>query len=181
MGETIRVIVADDHPLIRTGVQIVLAETSDIQVVGEAGNGAETIEVAHHTPADVILLDVSMPGMPATTVVEILRRIAPTLKIIIVTASDDETVAQALINAGAVGYLLKEEAEAYLVHMIRVVHGGETWYSPGVQESLSGTASHPPPNPAPEPPSRTAPSLCTTPHRSIRMPLEIVTALTHSI
>jgi DNA-binding NarL/FixJ family response regulator len=137
MSETIRVIVADDHPLIRTGIRLVLAETTDIEVVGEARNGAEAIEKVHHIQANIILLDVSMPGLGALEVVQTLQESAPTLKIVIVSAYDDTLIVQALINAGVVGYLLKDEAEASLVNMIRTVHQGATWLSPGIIETLS--------------------------------------------
>jgi DNA-binding NarL/FixJ family response regulator len=137
MSKTIRVIVADDHPLIRTGIRLVLAETADIEVVGEARNGAEAIEKAQQIPADIILLDVSMPGLGALEVVQTLQENVPTLKIVIVSAYDDMLIVQALINAGVVGYLLKDEAEASLVSMIRTVHQGATWLSPGIIETLS--------------------------------------------
>jgi DNA-binding NarL/FixJ family response regulator len=135
MSETIRVIIADDHPLIRQGIRLVLSEASDIQVVGEARNGAEAIEIARHTPADMILLDMSMPGSCATEVVQALQEIAPTLKIMMVSAYDDAPMVQALIHAGIVGYLLKDEAEASLVSIIRIVHQGETWFSPDVVQA----------------------------------------------
>jgi len=136
MSATIRVIVADDHPLIRKGIHLVLSETTDIQVVGEARNGAEAIEKVRYTQADMILLDVSMPGISALEVVETLQAIAPTLKIVMVSAHDDTKVVHALINAGVVGYLLKDEAEASLVSIIRMVHDGATGFSPSIQETL---------------------------------------------
>lgn len=141
---SIRVMIADDHPLIRTGMKLVLADESDIQIVGEANNGADTIELVRHTAADVLLLDLSMPGMSATEVVEAVQAIAPGLKIMIVSAYDDETIVQAVIHAGVVGYLLKDEAEALLGDGIRTVQRGATWFSQSVMQTLMATPATPP-------------------------------------
>jgi DNA-binding NarL/FixJ family response regulator len=136
MSMPIRVIIADDHPLIRTGIQMVLASEPDIQLVGEAASGEEAIEVVRGTEADVLLLDLSMPGMSALEVVAVIQTLAPTLKIMIVSAYDDEVIIQSVIQAGVVGYLLKDEAEALLGEGIRTVYRGATWFSESAMQSL---------------------------------------------
>lgn len=141
MSEVIRVIIADDHPLIRKGIQLVLSETSDIRVVGEARNGIEAIAQVEAGQADLLLLDLSMPETSALEVIEALKTGAPALKIIIVSAYDDALIVRSLIHAGIAGYLLKEEAEDALVHAIREVHQGATWFSPTIQATLSETQS----------------------------------------
>jgi DNA-binding NarL/FixJ family response regulator len=141
MNPIIRVILADDHPLIRTGMRLVLAEEPDIQIVGEASSGAETIQIVSQTAADILLLDLSMPGMSAMEVVQAVQAIAPKMKIIVVSAYDDEAIVQAVIHAGVVGYVLKDEAEALLGDGIRTVYRGATWFSSGVMHTLTLSAA----------------------------------------
>lgn len=140
MSENIRVIVADDHPLIRKGIALVLADTSDIQVVAEAQNGAEAIEKATHIKADILLLDVNMPGIKAIEVVQKLQQLVPALKVIIVSAHDDDKLVHAFVHAGVGGYLLKDDTEASLVNIIRTVHGGEMGFSQSIHEVLEAQA-----------------------------------------
>jgi DNA-binding NarL/FixJ family response regulator len=143
MTTTIRVMIADDHPLIRSAMRLVLAKTSDIEVVADACNGqAVMIEVAR-TPADVLLLDVSMSQTEILEVVETLQQLAPTLKIVMVSAYADATLVQTLVNRGVAGYLLKQETEASLVEMIRTVYQGATWFSAEIRETLLGSVPTP--------------------------------------
>lgn len=122
MSEVIRVIIADDHPLIRKGIQIVLSATSDIQVVGEAQNGSEVMEKVAQIQADLLLLDVHMPGMETIEIVQRVQAQVPTLPILILSTHDDSAIVQSLVNAGVAGCLLKDESESTWVTMIRKSH-----------------------------------------------------------
>jgi DNA-binding NarL/FixJ family response regulator len=126
MSEKIKVMVADDHPLIRVGIQIVLAESKDIEIVGEACNGAEVIAQVSRLSADILILDATMPGMSASEVVEAVKKIAPTLKIIMICTSEEEPFVRTLNHTNIHGHLLKEENDTGLVDVIQTVYGGGT-------------------------------------------------------
>ena len=106
--EPIRVLVVDDHELFRRGLEIVLAQEEDIQVVGEAGDGAEAVEKAADLLPDIVLMDVRMPKRGGIEACTSIKEVAPSAKIIMLTISDEEADLYDAIKAGATGYLLKE-------------------------------------------------------------------------
>ena len=138
----IRVLIADDQPLIRAGMAMLLAATSNIEVVGEAADGAEAVEKAAQLQPDVLLMDVRMPTMDG---VEAARRVTddgfasdpdrPVKVLIITTYNVDETVYAAL-RAGASGFLLKDAAPDELVRAVERVAHGDGWLDPGVTRGL---------------------------------------------
>jgi DNA-binding NarL/FixJ family response regulator len=127
----IRVVVVDDQPLIRQGFRMILAAQADIEVVGEAGDGAAALCVAAATQPDVVLMDIRMPGMDG---IEATRRIDSRV-LILTTFGHDEYVAEAL-RAGAAGFLLKDATPEELVQAVRVVAGGHALLSPEVTTRL---------------------------------------------
>src|SRR5881392_3728946 len=106
--EPIRVLVVDDHALFRRGLEIVLAQEEDIQVVGEAGDGAEAVDKAADLLPDIVLMDVRMPRRGGIEACTSIKEVAPSAKIIMLTISDEEADLYDAIKAGATGYLLKE-------------------------------------------------------------------------
>ncbi|GGM10846.1 MULTISPECIES: response regulator [Micromonospora] len=135
----IRVLLADDQPLIRAGLAMLLAAVADVEVVGEADDGAQAVELSRRLHPDVVLMDVRMPG---TDGVEATRRLAeeydpqrPVRVIILTTYHVDEAVYAAL-RAGASGFVLKDAAPQELVAAVRAVAAGEAWLDPAVTRRL---------------------------------------------
>lgn len=148
---TIRILLADDHPVVREGIHNRLAREEDFVVVGEAANGDETIRQARRLCPDVILLDVAMPGPGAVPVMEALRQANPAVKVLVLSAFDDDEYVFGMLAAGAAGYALKDERLSTLVEAVRALVRGETWLSPRVAAKVthraigkqSGTADSP--------------------------------------
>jgi DNA-binding NarL/FixJ family response regulator len=128
----IRVLIADDQPLMRQGFAMILGAQPDITVVGEAGTGTSAVAQARELNPDVIMMDIQMPGMDGITATRQLRG----CKILVLTTfGTDDHVAQAL-RAGASGFLLKDATPEQLIHAIRVVAGGEALLDPAVTRNL---------------------------------------------
>ncbi len=126
----IRVVLADDHPLMRAGIRGELEKTDDIVVVGEASDGLEALRlVTEHAP-DVLLLDVEMPGMTGIDVARRLQTMEVRVQILALSAHDDEQYVFGLLESGAAGYLVKEEVPETIIEAVRgVAHGEEGWLS----------------------------------------------------
>ena len=130
-----RIIVADDHPLTRDALASLLGRNG-FDVVGEAADGAEAIELASSTQPDLVLLDLSMPGMDGLTALPRLRAAAPGCEVVVLTASGTEDNLLAAIRAGAAGYLLKSEPPERIVTFLRGVADGEAALSGAVARRL---------------------------------------------
>lgn len=128
--QPIRVLVVDDHPIVRRGLNSLLAGYPDIQVIGEAGNGAEVIPFIGQHATDVILLDIQMKGQSGIEIARRVRTSFPSVKIIILTTFDDESLLHEALEAGVHGYLLKSVSHEKLPDSIREVMGGEKLLSP---------------------------------------------------
>jgi DNA-binding NarL/FixJ family response regulator len=138
VGEVpIRVLVADDHAIVRTGIRHVLESESGFEVVGEAASGAEAIERTASLLPDVVVLDISMPGESGLRVAEELRRRAPDTRVLILSMHDNTEYALESVRAGAHGYLLKDTAATELRGAIRAVRQGESYFSPAIASRLS--------------------------------------------
>ncbi|GII05181.1 response regulator transcription factor [Planobispora takensis] len=138
MSGPIRVLIADDQSLVRAGFRMLIDSEPDMEVVGEAADGAAAAELARGTRPDVVLMDIQMPG---TDGLEGIRRIVAdagleAVRILILTTFDDDAYAIEGINAGAAGFLLKTTDPAQLLHGIRVVAGGEELLAPGLARRL---------------------------------------------
>jgi two-component system NarL family response regulator len=134
--DPIRVLVVDDHALFRRGLQMVLEQEPDIEVVGEASDGAEAVEVAAETLPDIVLMDVRMPKRGGIDACTAIHDVAPSTKIIMLTISDEEADLYDAIKAGAMGYLLKEISIEEVASAIRAVHGGQSLISPSMASKL---------------------------------------------
>lgn len=131
--EPIRVVLADDHPLIRAGIRNVLHKTSDIRVVGEANNGYEALELVHTLTPDILLLDMEMPGMKGIEVAEELEAAGSQVPILILSAYEEKQFILGVLATGAAGYLTKEEVPEKIIQAVRGIAGGETgWVSPKI-------------------------------------------------
>ena len=130
--DRIRVLLADDHAMLRAGTRRILEDERDIEVVGEAGNGDEAVELAERTQPDVVLLDISMPGRDGIEAFPGLRQAAPHTRIVVLTAHDELAYVRACARQGAAGYLLKSAAPHELIAAIRQVHQGEPVFAVSV-------------------------------------------------
>ena len=132
----IRVLIADDHPIVREGFGAIVNAESDIQVVAQASNGIEALEQAANANPDVALMDLRMPQMGGAEAIRRLRQVNPNLRAIVLTTYDDDEAIYEAIRAGARGYLLKDVRPRDLVRAIRRVHAGGSLLQPVVVERL---------------------------------------------
>ena len=135
----IRVLIADDHAILRRGLAQIISEAGDMQVCAEAESGAQTIKLAREHPLDVVLLDITMPDRNGLDTLKQLKKEKPKLAVLMLSMHPEETYALRAIKAGASGYLNKQSAPALLVTAIRQVAGGRRYISPAVAEELAGT------------------------------------------
>jgi len=133
----IRVLVADDHALVRAGLKHILGKTGEINVVGEACNGQEAMVEARRTPCDVVLLDIGMPGRSGLDVLKQLRAEHPNLPVLILTMYPEEQYAVRALRAGAAGYLTKDSGPEELVNAVQKVASGGRYVSMRAAESLA--------------------------------------------
>lgn len=137
----IRILIADDHPVVRDGVAGVIDEQDDMTVVGQASTGLEALALYVERRPDVTLMDLRMPGMNGVETIAAIRHQSPAARAIILTTYDtDEDIYRAL-EAGARAYLLKDVARQVLLETIRAVHAGQTPFSPEVGAKLAGRIS----------------------------------------
>lgn len=136
MTRKTRVVIADDHAVVREGIRHVLGATSDLEVVGEAASGSDALRVAEEHQPDVVLLDISMPDGTGFETLAKLRHAVPDARVLILSIHDHERYVLESVRAGAQGYLCKDTSPAELRDAIRAVHRGETYYSPTVAKRL---------------------------------------------
>ena len=138
-----RVIIGDDHALIREGLRNVLAREPDMQVAGEAGDREALIALAESTPADVVLMDINMPGGSATDALQRIRSRRPAPQVLILSMLPEEQVALGFIRMGAAGYISKEAAAEELVAAIRTALAGKRYVSAALASRLAGGDASP--------------------------------------
>ena len=134
--DPIRVLIVDDHALFRRGLEMVLAEEADIDLVGEASDGAEAVEKAGEALPDVVLMDIRMPRSSGIEACRAMKEIAPSTKIVMLTISDEEEDLFEAIRAGASGYLLKDIPYDEVADVVRAVHGGQSLINPSMAAKL---------------------------------------------
>lgn len=144
--DSIRILIADDQTITRSGLQTMLAEHQDMQVIGEARDGAEVVELAASLQPDVILMDVRMPGINGIEATRRIHRTSPHIRILVLTVFDDDTLVFPVIRAGASGYLLKNTEQDELLRAIRTVANGGAIFSPGIAQKVLGYLNAPQPN-----------------------------------
>jgi DNA-binding NarL/FixJ family response regulator len=136
----IRVVIADDHTILREGLKQLLAAASDLQVVGEARDGHEALKLVRETDFDVLLLDLSMPGRNGMDLIKQVKTEKPRLRVLILSMHAEHQYAVRAVKAGASGYLTKDSAATQLVAAIRKVAGGGAFISAEVAEQLALSA-----------------------------------------
>src|SRR5512141_1569025 len=126
----IRVLLVDDHPVVRGGIRGLLEKAVDIDLVGEASNGEEGLRMVEETHPDVLLLDMELPDIQGIDVARKVQQFHPKVKILALSAHDDSVYVRELLESGAAGYLMKEEAPEFIVEAVRgVAHGEQGWVS----------------------------------------------------
>jgi two-component system response regulator NreC len=125
--EATRVLLADDHAVLRSGLRLLIDSQAGLTVVGEAGSGSEAVRLARDLQPDVILLDLNMPDMDGMAALPLLKREAPRSRILILTMHDDVSYLQETLRAGASGYILKKAVDSELILAIQTVLRGETY------------------------------------------------------
>jgi two-component system response regulator NreC len=123
----IRVLIADDHSVLRAGLRMLLDAQGDIDVVGEATDGVDVSRRAKELKPDIVLMDLSMPGPPSGDVIRDVLRVCPKTRVLILTMHDDAAYLRSALSAGAAGYLVKKAADTELISAIRAVHAGRTF------------------------------------------------------
>ena len=123
----LKILVVDDHPVVRQGLKQIIEKTSDIEVAGEANSGKEAIKAIAHNDYDLVLLDISMPGNDGIDVLKEIKKLKPSLAVLILTIHPESLFASRMLNAGASGYLTKEKAPNELIEAIRIVANGEKY------------------------------------------------------
>lgn len=137
----IRVLIADDHPIVRRGLKQIVAEESDMEVVAETSDAREAVRLATTIPLEIVILDISMPGMSGYEALNQLKAARPNLPILILSTHPESEVAVRVLKAGAAGYLNKEMAPEELITAVRRVVSGRKYVSSAVAELLADSLS----------------------------------------
>jgi len=135
-AEPIKILLADDHQLFREGLKRILNMESDLEVIGECGDGIQVLEFCNHTLPDIVLMDINMPIETGVVTTERLRDIFPAVKVIILSIHDDESYVFESLRKGATGYLLKDMGAEALINAIRAVSQGYSYIHPKVTGKL---------------------------------------------
>ncbi|MBN1179837.1 MAG: response regulator transcription factor [Anaerolineae bacterium] len=141
--DTIKILLADDHALVRQGTRELLEPEPDLEVVAEAGDGAEAVRLADVHCPDVAILDISMPKLNGIEATERIKKNHPSTAVLVLTAYDDDQYIFALLEAGAAGYLLKDVDAKDLIKAIRSVHAGESVLHPAVARKVVNRFTQP--------------------------------------
>jgi DNA-binding NarL/FixJ family response regulator len=145
-----RILIADDHPLLREALCKVFSNQKDMEIVGQASNGEEAIDLASQLKPDILVMDIMMPKLDGLEASRQIKKIAPNTAILILTAYDDDNYVLGLLEAGATGYLMKSAKGQDLVEAVRAIRAGESVLHPKIIEKLlkqamakpAGTAEH---------------------------------------
>lgn len=132
----IRIVIVDDHPIVRQGISSLLSNYDEFELVGEAENGGEGLQLLQTTQPDVTLLDISLPGESGIDILRKIRQQQPEAKVLMLTSYDDEDFVMDALHAGAQGYVLKNVSDEMLVQSIKAVYRGERVLSPRVTEKV---------------------------------------------
>jgi DNA-binding NarL/FixJ family response regulator len=136
VNRPIRVLLADDHVMVREGTRRILERESDLQVIGEAGDGRETIDLVAETHPDVVIVDISMPIMSGIEATKGIKRLLPQTAVLVLTAYDDDEYVFAILEAGAAGYLLKNARGSEVIDAVRRVFAGESVLHPAIAQKV---------------------------------------------
>jgi len=143
-SQTIRVILVDDHKMVRRGLATFLKVFDDLELAGEAASGDAAIQLCARIKPDVVLMDMVMPDMDGATATRAIRQQFPSVQVIVLTSFKEEDLVQNALEAGAIGYLLKHVSARELADAIRAAHAGRATLSPEAAQALVHAASEPP-------------------------------------
>jgi DNA-binding NarL/FixJ family response regulator len=141
MDATLRILLVDDHPVVRQGLRYMLESDPAVTIVGEASDGPEAVRLATEHLPDIVVMDVSLPGMNGIEATREITRCAPGVKVLVVSMHADPAYVRQGVKAGARGYLLKDSEDLDLLHAVKVIATGETYFSPAVAEAVIGGGS----------------------------------------
>jgi two-component system, NarL family, response regulator NreC len=133
---TIRILLADDHTIVRQGLKLILAAHPDLEVVGEAANGREAVELGSSLKPDIVLMDVGMPELNGVDATRKLMELNPRIRILVLSMHKEAMYVREILRAGARGYILKDAIDSELLQAIRSVARGDGYISPGVSGAL---------------------------------------------
>jgi DNA-binding NarL/FixJ family response regulator len=133
---SIRILIADDHGVIRAGLRALLEDVPDLQIVGEAADGAAALQLTAELLPDVVLMDISMAGLSGIEATRQIREISPQTRVLALTVHEDESMLREMIRAGAFGYIIKRAAESELIHAIHVISQGHMYVHPEMTSAL---------------------------------------------
>jgi two-component system, NarL family, response regulator LiaR len=136
MSEPIRVLIADDHPIVRQGLRLVFSVQPDLALVAEATNGLEAVQMTHETQPDVIVMDLVLPMKDGLTAIREISEEFPSARILVLTSFDDDEMVFKAIKGGALGFLLKDSAPEQLLDAIRSVYRGESALQPTIARKV---------------------------------------------
>jgi len=142
-AKPIRVMIVDDHAVVRSGLTAFLQAYDDLQLAGEARNGDEAVQVCARILPDVVLMDLIMPGKDGVTATQEIRKLCPQTQVVALTSFKDEASVQNALRAGAIGYLLKDVQADELAEAIRLAHAGQSILSPEATQALIHAAFQP--------------------------------------
>jgi DNA-binding NarL/FixJ family response regulator len=134
--QMIKLLLVDDHGIVREGLRALLDDGEEFVIVGEAGNGDEACEAVRRLQPDIVLMDLKMPGMAASDAIRVIRATTPNVKVIALTSYAEDGQVREIMAAGAAGYILKDVTRADFVTALRTVANGQTWLHPLAQRSL---------------------------------------------
>ncbi len=133
---TVRVVLADDQPLVRSGLRVIMADHPDLEVVGEAATGAEAVRLVHEVSPDVVLMDIRMPGMDGIEATRLITSGPATARVLVLTTFDEDDHVYGALRAGASGFVVKDMAVDDILAAVRVVAAGDALIAPGVTRRL---------------------------------------------
>ncbi|WP_328542776.1 response regulator transcription factor [Streptomyces sp. NBC_00371] len=146
---TVRVVLADDQPLVRSGLRVLIADTPDLEVVGEAANGEEAVRLAREVSPDVIVMDIRMPGMNGIEAMSLVTSGPGATRVLVLTTFDEDDYVYGALRAGASGFAVKDMALDDILAAIRVVAAGDALIAPGITRRLiADFVGRPEPSPA---------------------------------
>jgi DNA-binding NarL/FixJ family response regulator len=133
---TIRLLLVDDHGIVREGLRALLDDGAEFEIIGEAGSGDEACAAVRRLKPDIVLMDLKMPGMRASDAIRVIRASDPEVKVVALTSYAEDGQVREIMAAGAQGYILKDVAKADFLTALRTVASGQTWLHPQAQRSL---------------------------------------------
>ncbi len=140
----IRVLIVDDHPMVRSGLKALLSVYDDLELAGEASNGTEAVRMCARLKPDVVLMDLVMPEMDGAAATRIIREQNPNVQVVVLTSFKEDELVQGALRAGAIGYLLKNVSADELASAIRAAHAGRPTLAPEATQALIHATTQPP-------------------------------------